>query len=146
MHSRAHAQTNDLEERGGGQRAKAKRVQPFDGASAASAAIGALEAHETVGTAWPPASAAVSLSTLTKKAQPPTVARRARARSLRTQKGPQTMGRETPAGGGSGFAHVRRRPPGLRSLFPAGADLVSAVLPSLTEKTTFKRLGFAVCG
>ncbi len=122
-------------------RAEATRVQLLAGASAASAAIaiGGCDAHETV-------SAFVSLSMLRKTAPPPTRARKARARSLRTEEGPQTMGRGTPAGGGSGFAHVRRRPPGLRSLFPAGADLVLAVLPSLTEKTTFKRLGFAVCG
>jgi len=97
-------------------------MQLLAGASAASAAIGAFEAHETVG---PPPSAVVSLSMLTKTAPPPTRARRARARSLRTERGPQITGR--PAGGGSGFAHVRRRPPGSRSLFPAGADLVTVV-------------------
>jgi hypothetical protein len=120
-------------------------VQLLAGASAASAAIaiGGCDAHETVG---PPASAFVSLSMLRKTAPPPTRARRARARSMRTEEGPQTMGRGTPAGGGSGFAHVRRRPPGLRSLFPAGADLVTVSLPSQSEKTTFKSLGFAVCG
>jgi hypothetical protein len=55
-------------------------------ATAASAAVGAFEAHETVG---PPASAVVSLSMLTKTAPPPTRARRVRARSLRTEGGPQ---------------------------------------------------------
>ena len=77
-------------------------MQLLAGASGASAAIaiGGRDAHETVG---PPASAFVSLSMLRKTAPPPTsAARRARARSLRTEEGPQTMGRGTPAGGGSG--------------------------------------------
>jgi hypothetical protein len=77
-------------------------VQLLAGASAASAAIaiGGCDAHETV---EPPASAFVSLSMLRKTAPPPTRARKARARSLRTEEGPQTMGRGTPAGGGGGL-------------------------------------------
>jgi len=148
--SRTRAELMTLREGGGARtqrrdhRAEATRVQLLAGASAASAAIaiGGCDAHETVG---PPASAVVSLSMLTKTAPPPTRARRARTRSLRTEKGPQTMGRETPAGGGSGLTHVRPRPPGLRSLFAAGADLVT-VLPSPPEKTTIKGMGFAISG
>ena len=77
-------------------------MQLLAGASAASAAIaiGGCDAHETAG---PPASAVVSLSMLTKTAPPPTRARRARARSLRTEKGPRNNG--------AGDAGGRRRPP-----------------------------------
>ena len=77
-------------------------MQLLAGASGASAAIaiGGCDAHETVG---PPASAFVSLSMLRKTAPPPTRARRARARSMRTEEGPQTMGRGIPAGGDSGL-------------------------------------------
>jgi hypothetical protein len=64
-------------------------------ASAATAAIGEWDAHDTVG---PPASAVVSLSMLTKTVPTPRRARRARARNLRTEQGPQIMGRETPGG------------------------------------------------
>ena len=66
-------------------------MQLLAGATAAigAIAIGGCDAHETVG---PPASAVVSLSMLTKTAPPPTRARRARARSLRTEKGPQQWG------------------------------------------------------
>ena len=61
-------------------------------ASAATAAIGGWDAHETVG---PPASAVVSLSMLTKTAPTPRRARKARARNLRTEEGPQINGGDT---------------------------------------------------
>ena len=80
-------------------RAEATRVQLGAGrrcASAATAAIGGWDAHDTVG---PPASAVVSLSMLTKTVPTPRRARRARARNLRTEEGPQIIGRETPGGG-----------------------------------------------
>jgi hypothetical protein len=73
-------------------RAEATRVQLGAGrrcASAATAAIGGWDAHETVG---PPASAVVSLSMLTKTAPTPRRVRRARARNLRTEEGPQING------------------------------------------------------
>jgi hypothetical protein len=65
-------------------------------ASAATAAIGWWDAHDTVG---PPSSAVVSLSMLTKTVPTPRRARRARARNLRTEEGPQIIGWETPGGG-----------------------------------------------
>jgi hypothetical protein len=72
-------------------------------ASAATAAIGGWDAHETVG---PPVSAVVSLSMLTKTAPTPRRARRARARNLRTEEGPQINGaRGTPAGGDAHALH-----------------------------------------
>jgi hypothetical protein len=117
--SRAHARLMTLRNGGGARaqrrdhRAEATRVQLLAGASAASAAIGGFETDETVG---PPASAVVSLSMLTKAAPPPARARRARARSLRTEEDPQMMGR--PGGGGSGFAHVH--PPSAGSALPCG--------------------------
>jgi len=76
-------------------RAEATRVQLGAGrrcASAATAAICGWDAHDTVG---PPASAVVSLSMLTKTVPTPRRARRARARNLRNEEGPQIMGGDT---------------------------------------------------
>jgi len=76
-------------------RAEATRVQLGAGrrcASAATAAICGWDAHDTVG---PPASAVVSLSMLTKTVPTPRRARRARARNLRNEEGPQKMGGDT---------------------------------------------------
>jgi hypothetical protein len=91
-------------------------VQLLAGASAASAAIaiGGCDAHETAG---PPASAVVSLSMPTKTAPPPTRARRARARSLRTEKGPHNNG--------AGDAGGRRR--WIRACPPLSAGFALAV-------------------
>ena len=84
-------------------------MQLLVGARAASAAIAIVgcDAHETVG---PPDSAVVSLSMLTKTAPPPTRARRAEREVCALRRVLTTTGRETPAGGGGGFAHVRRCP------------------------------------
>jgi len=79
-------------------------------ASAATAAIGGWDAHETVG---PPANAVVSLSMLTKTAPTPRRARRAKARNLRTKEVLKQMGRGDTGGRRRWIAHGLHRPPGL---------------------------------
>jgi hypothetical protein len=101
-------------------------------ATAASAAVGAFEAQEAVGTVGPPASAVVSLSMLTKTAPPPTRARRAKARSLRTEGGPQiTRGHRRAAAVDSPMYAAARRVCARYSL--RALTLWQSSLPSLPE-------------